>query len=43
MAIKVKESISTPSEMITYFSEMAANYIIDFYCSYCLAWYKVSL
>ena len=25
MAINVKESISTPSEMITYFSEMAAN------------------
>lgn len=38
----VKESISTPSEMITYFSEMAANYMNRFHCSYCLARYKVS-
>lgn len=30
MAINVKESISTPSEMITYFSEMAANYMNGF-------------
>lgn len=30
MAINVKESISTPSEMIAYFSEMAANYMNRF-------------